>query len=213
MKTLVFDIDGTLTTNISWERLNAAAGVSPEEDYALYSGFMRGDFDYVTWTQQLESLYKARGVLTREIAKSALLNFSLKDGVIEAITTCRNKGYSIMLLSGGFVTMAQAVGEMVGADSVFATSDIAFDNDGYFDHFLSGGEEGEAKAAILIEYCEKENIELTDCIPIGDSTNDIPLFNQTGNGVTYTWCKPEVQSAARHIIEDIRDFPALLDIL
>ncbi len=213
MKTIVIDIDDTLTTSNSWERLNAAAGVTPKEDYELYTSYIRGDFDYVTWTQQLESLYKARGVLTREIAKSALLNFSLKDGVIEAITTCRNKGYSIMLLSGGFVTMAEAVGEMLNVDVVFATSDIAFDSANNFDHFMSNGEEGEAKANILRAYCEKENIVSTDCIAVGDSMNDVPLFNQTGNGVTFSWCKPEVQSAARHVIEDIRDFPALLDIL
>ncbi len=213
MKTLVFDIDGTLTTNISWERLNAAAGVTPDEDYALYSGFMRGDFDYEAWTQQLESLYKTRGVLTREAAKSALLNFTLKDGVIDTITSCKNQGHTVMLLSGGFVTMAEAVGEQVLADVVYATSDITFDDTGNFEHFLSSGEEGEAKAKILKTYCEKENIKLTGCITIGDSMNDVPLFKLTGNGVTFSWCKPEVQSAARHIINDIRDFPALLDIL
>lgn len=213
MKTLVFDIDGTLTTNISWERLNAAAGVTPEEDYALYSGFMRSDFNYESWTRQLSALYKSRGVLTRQSAKTALNNFELKAGVIETITACRDRGYTIMLLSGGFVTMAEAVGEQVLADVVYATSDISFDDAGNFDHFISGGEEGEAKANILRTYCIKENIALTDCIALGDSENDVPLFKLTGNGVTFTWCKPDVQSAARNIIEDIRDFPALLDIL
>ncbi|MFM2339999.1 MAG: phosphoserine phosphatase SerB [Candidatus Parcubacteria bacterium] len=213
MKTIIFDVDDTLTTSGSWERLNAAAGITADEDFALYSGFMQGDYDYHTWTKQLEDLYRERHLLTRDIATKTLLDFELRTGVLETTQTLKAHGHVILLISGGFREMVEAVGSMTQADAVFATSDIAFDDAGYFHHFISSGEEGEAKANILRDYCKKRNIDLTDCVAIGDSTNDITLFQLTGNGVTFSWCKPEVQAAARHIIDDIRDFPALLDIL
>ncbi len=213
MKTLVFDVDDTLTTSGSWERLNAAAGVTAEEDFALYSGFMSGDYNYEEWNKRIESLYHERRILTREIATKALLDFELRAGVLETIRILKETGWVILLISGGFREMAEAVSSMIQADGVFATSDLAFDETEHFDHFIGDEEQGNAKLNILQSYCQKENLKLTDCIAIGDSTNDIPLFKLTGNGVTFTWCKPDVQSAARHIIEDIRDFPALLDIL
>ncbi len=212
MKTLVFDVDDTLTTSNSWERLNASAGVTADEDFALYSGFMRGDYDYIDWNNRLESLYRERQILTREIATKTLLDFELRAGVLETMQTLKKKGYTIVLISGGFREMVEAVGSMTQADAVFATSDLVFDEADYFHHFISGGEEGEAKAKILRTYCQKHNIKVTDCITVGDSSNDITLFQLTGNGVTFSWCKSEVQDAARYIIEDICDFPALLDI-
>lgn len=210
MKILVFDIDDTLTTSNSWERLNAAAGLTAEEDYALYSGFMRGDFDYDTWTKRLETLYRERGVLTREIANAALLKFELREGVVDTIKHYKDRGHTIMLLSGGFKIMAEAVGQLINADTVIALSDLAFDVNGQFDHFVSEGEEGQAKLKRLEAYCASHNILVTDCICVGDSMNDVPLFVASGQGVTFTWCKDVVKEKARYIIADIRDLPTII---
>jgi phosphoserine phosphatase len=213
MKTLVFDIDDTLTTNGSWERLNAAAGVTTEEDYALYNAFKNKEIDYDTWTNRLGTLYREQGLLTRTIAEAALLNFTLRDGVTETIQLLKEHGHTIILLSGGFRLMAEAVAAQVGANQVTALSDLIFDDNNHFVDFVSQGEEGEAKLEALNGYCKRLSVDITSCIAVGDSINDIPLFKATGNGVTFTWCSETVKSTARYCIEDIRDFPPLLDIL
>ncbi len=210
INTTVFDIDDTLTTSNSWERLNVAAGVTADEDYELYSGFMRGDFDYESWIQQLENLYRERNILTRELAEETLLNFTLREYVVNTILELKSNGYTIVLLSGGFRTMAEAMGKLVHADKVFALSDIVYNDNNRFDHFLSHGEEGHAKLQTLEGYCTQAGILLTDCITIGDSMNDVPLFDVTTNGVTFSWCKDAVKAKAKTVINDIRDLIPLL---
>jgi HAD superfamily phosphoserine phosphatase-like hydrolase len=210
MKTIVFDVDHTLTTTGSWERLNTAAGVTTEEDYDLYRRYMCGDFDYSSWTTQLSALYHERKQLTKDLATKALLHFELRAGVIETIQALQDIGHPIVLISGGFREMVEAIGTVTGVSTTYATSDLVFDNGGYFDKFISRGEEGEAKAQLLRQHCINTHIAVTDCVAVGDSTNDITLFTITGNGVTFSWCKPAVQAAAHHIINDIRDLPILL---
>jgi len=43
---IFFDIDNTLTEDNIWERLNTAAGITPEEDSALYKKFSAGELSY-----------------------------------------------------------------------------------------------------------------------------------------------------------------------
>ncbi len=212
-KTIIFDVDDTLTTNGSWERLNAAAGLTPEEDYGLYMAFVGGEIDYDTWTDKLASLYKERSLLTEAVATKALNNFALRDGVVETFELLRQRGYTVVLISGGFRVMVETVQSILKADTSIALSDLAFDSEGNFDHFISNGEEGAAKLRTIEGYCQIHHISPHDCVAVGDSINDTPLFEMTGNGVTFSWCKPNIKAHARHVIDDIRDFPALLDIL
>ncbi len=213
MKTLVVDIDDTLTTSNSWERLNAAAGLTPEEDYGLYMAFVSGEIDYASWTDTLASLYKERGLLTEAVATKALNDFTLRDGVVETFELLRQRGYTIVLISGGFRVMVEAVQSILKADTSIALSDLAFDSEGTFDHFISNGEEGAAKLRTIEGYCQIHHISPHDCVAVGDSINDTLLFDLTGNGVTFSWCKPNIQARAKYVIDDIRDFPPLLDIL
>ncbi len=213
MKTLVFDIDDTLTTSGSWVRLNKAAGVTDTEDYQLYIAFTQGQIDYQAWLSQLASLYKERNQLTPDKAAGTLKDFTLRDGVTETFAFLHQHGYRTVLLSGGFRGMVEAVQGIVNADTSIALSDIVFDATGNFDYFISHGEEGAAKVRMLETYCKERQLKPSDCVAVGDSSNDVALFDLTGNGVTFSWCKPEVKARAKYVIADIRDFPALLDIL
>lgn len=53
----------------------------------------------------------------------------------------------------------------------------------------------------------------TECIAVGDSSNDIPLFVETGCGITFTWAKEPVQAASVDQIETLCDLPKALQAL
>ena len=48
------------------------------------------------------------------------------------------------------------------------------------------GDESEAKLKILEDFCALKDIEISQCICIGDGDNDLPMFQKTGHGITFT---------------------------
>ncbi len=210
MTTVVFDIDDTLTTTSGWGQLNAAAGMTAEKDYELYQGYQRGDYNYDQWTKLIAQEYHIQKQLTRNLAEATLTSFNLRDGARESCDELRALGYDIMLITGGFKTTARAVALVLGIDTYLYVSDIVYAADNTFSHFVSKGEEGEAKLDLLRNYCQKESLDLHACIAVGDGANDIPLFTATGNGVTFTWAKASVKEKAKYIIDNLRDLPTFL---
>jgi glucosyl-3-phosphoglycerate synthase len=208
-KIIVLDIDDTLTTDGSWERLNLAAGMTAEEDYFLYKQFADGVITYNEWTLAIETHYRRHNKLTSDIARHVLTTYSLREHVLDTVHQLQTDGHRLILITGGFLTTAAHVANQLAIDDYYAVTDIIFFEEGTFEKFVSQGEEGEAKLNILTSICEQESINIRDCIAVGDSINDIPLFRATGNGVTFSWTKQIVQDAAKYIIEDWSNFPSL----
>lgn len=211
MKLFFFDIDDTLTTDGSWLRLNLAAGLSKEEDYSLYMNFYKKQISYQEWTNELASLYQHKSILTSDVANEALTSFTLKSGAAEAIISVQAAGFRPILLTGGFRVTAEAVALKLGINDYYAVSDLEFDTDKKFLNFRSDGEEGVAKLLAAKRYCDKYCVDISTCYAVGDSMNDLPLFNETRNGITFSWCKAEVQAGAQHIINDLNELPSLLN--
>lgn len=213
MKTIVFDIDDTLITDNSWVRLHIAAGMTKQQDYELYNSYQNKIIDYSTWTATIEEIYREKNILTKEGANKVLTEYKVRDGVEEVIKIIRLRNYKPILMTGGFLCTAQHLAKSLAIDTWFACTDINWSNKNTFINFISDGDEGEFKLKTLNRYCEQTGDNIRDCIVVGDSNNDIPIFEATGNGVCFTWCKPDVKAAAKYVITDIRDLPTLLDNL
>lgn len=211
MKIIFFDIDNTLTIDNSWERLNLAAGMTKEEDDDLYQKFHTGQCTYQSWTEQLEEQYRNHGLLNKTIANNALRSYTLHTSAKEIIATIYNRGYTPVLITGGFVSTAEAVGSDLGVETYYAATDITFTDKGIFQSLISHGEEGVAKLNLALEYVKNHDIDIKNCLAVGDSSNDIPLFEATGHGITFAWTKESVQRSAKYIINDLSDLENILN--
>lgn len=207
--TLVFDIDDTLCDN-SWYRLNTAAGVTSAEDYALYQGFSRCDFNYQEWTNRLADIYRGRNILTEKIAGEVLRGYTIKGDAMSVIAALKDRGYEIILITGGFGITAEHLGTQLGLKNYFATSNLEFATDGTFINISTAIDDGEAKVSILKNYLLQTGKSVQGCTAIGDSSNDIPLFNFTKNGIAFDWSKDSVKISAKQTISTLSD---LLNIL
>lgn len=66
-----------------------------------------------------------------------------------------------------------------------------------------------AKLQQLRELAAEQQVSLSDCLVVGDGSNDVPLFAATGNGVTFA-----DSPAARHarwVIADLRDVLTIVE--
>jgi len=201
---IFFDIDNTLTEDNSWERLNIAAGITVEEDNALYKKFSAGEISYQEWTKQLEYLYNSRQILNHEIAQKALINFTIRPDAKSTIKQLQALGYEVVLLTGGFKATAKKLAEEMEIQNFIYVTDLLF-RDEHAIHLESKGEEGIAKLRLANEYCDIQNVSIKSQWAVGDSSNDIPLFKVVERSFTFTWSKDNVKDAATDQIDELGD--------
>ncbi len=211
IKLVSFDLDGTIITNNSWVELNTAFGIDPEIDWGLYDDFIAGKITYQEWLDTLSNLWKAHPEkLTREYILSHM-RYDFRPHIHEVIESLHARGYKTMaIISGAPDIVADDVASKLGIHYARSTN-IATFKDGVFDSFVDNGDETrDGKPNLLQEICTIENITLQQCVHIGDSMTDVPLFDATGNGITFSSSKQSVRDRARWVIDDLLE---MLDIL
>jgi len=208
-KTIVFDIDDTLCDN-SWRRLNTAAGITDEEDYALYLGYTRGEFNYREWITRLADMYRKHNFITEKLAREVLSAYVLNDDTEVVVSELKNRGYDIILITGGFDITAEHLGTKLELTHYYATSRLEFNDAGLFTNIITATDDGEDKVTILKKYLKETGKLASDCIAVGDSSNDIPLFNFTKNGIAFDWSKNLVKDTAQHAISTLSDLLKIL---
>lgn len=210
IKLVCFDMDGTLIEQNSWYALNTALGVTPAEDLAMYEAYGAGELSYEDWISRLVSLYKERGVATRENVTAALTRYQLRDGAVELVEYLKGKGYRVAIVSGSFDVTVDAVAGQLGITLRQANTRVTFGPDGYLTELVSQGDEKDAKVRHLETICNQEGIKLTDCVCIGDGGNDIELFNATKHGIAFTDAPAFVREAAWKVVEQLSDIKKVL---
>jgi len=134
----------------------------------------------------------------------------LNDDTEVVVNELKNRGYDIILITGGFDITAEHLGTKLELTHYYATSKLEFSGVGLFADIIASIEDGEAKVAILKKYLDQTGKLASDCIAVGDSSNDIPLFNFTKNGITFDWSKDVVKDAAKHTIYTLSDLLKIL---
>jgi phosphoserine phosphatase len=206
---ICFDMDGTLTKSNAWFIFNTLMGITPEYDETLFTQYMSGSLAYADWINLLRTEYK-KVTRNRTEIESALFNVSYRDEVRETITALKTRGYMTAMITGGFDVTAFKVGQELGITHVIANTRCLFDPNDVFLDVVSYGEEGPCKVIHLEYLCTLLQLAPSDCVVVGDGSNDVGLFELTGNGVTFTTSS---DSAKRAAAAEITNFNELLTIL
>jgi phosphoserine phosphatase len=210
IKLICFDFDDTLTKENSWYSLNTAMGIFPEEDYAMYVEYKHGHVTYTEWTHKIETLYRNRGLATKDRITKVLQRFELRHDAKGVISKLQEKGYEVVIISGSFDITIKKAAEILTIKTWRAGTKINFDSKNNFLNFTSHDGEAETKLLQLKEICSEKGIAITDCVCIGDGANDLKLFKATGHGICFIDGTDEVRTAAEHYIQNLSD---LLHIL
>jgi HAD superfamily phosphoserine phosphatase-like hydrolase len=180
MKPLIcFDLDGTLTPFSTWEAFNARLGITPEDDYKLFSLYKEGNLDYKAWMVELMKLYKENGAVTKQDIEDTANDITLRPEAEAAIAAAKEKGYHVIMLSGAVDAMAKPLAAKAGIGEWFAVNKAVFNENNELVDIEDSGHERDAKLLLLTEYCLKNGYELADVITVADGGNDTELFKVT----------------------------------
>jgi len=192
-----FDMDSTLIQTEVIDELAELAGVGSEVK-AITESAMQGEIDFNESFVRRMKLLKG---LSEDVLRNVAVNLPITKGAKRLIDTLRNYGFKTAILSGGFTYFGNYLKEQLNIDYVFANQlEIK-------DGALTGGHIGEIvdgnkKAEYLKLLAEKEGIDISQTIAIGDGANDLQMLNLAGLGIAFH-AKPKVKDNAQNSISSI----------
>jgi len=194
---VAFDMDSTLIQAEVIDELAKEAGVG-EQVSAITEAAMRGELDFKQSLRKRLSLLEG---LDESVLKKVADRLPLTEGAEKLISTLKNLGYTIAILSGGFTYFGNILKKKLDIDYVYA-NELEIVDGKLTGKALGKIVDAERKAELLQKIATKENIALQQVIAVGDGANDLPMLNLAGLGIAYH-AKPKVKEGARQSISTL----------
>jgi phosphoserine phosphatase len=187
---VVMDVDSTLIQDEVIELLAEHAGRA-DEVAAVTEAAMRGELDFA---QSLHARVATLAGLPASVLDEVRDAVRLTPGARTLVRTLKRLGFTVAVVSGGFVEVVEPIARELGIDHVRANRLEVVDG------VLTGRVVGDVvdragKAAALREFAALEGLPLSRTVAIGDGANDLDMLAAAGLGVAFN-AKPMVRRQA-----------------
>ena len=205
MKLCVFDFDSTLMDGETIDFLANELGFK-EKVSSITKRAMAGELDFFESLIQRVALLKG---LKKEKVDEVCRNLPYMKGAKESIKELKQRGYKVVVFSGGFRNATDYAKDILGYDASF--SNILHDKNGVLTGLVGGDMMfGFSKGDMLKRLQNILKISPKDCMVVGDGANDISMFKYANIKVAF--CANEIlKKEATHIIDE-KDLRKILDI-
>jgi phosphoserine phosphatase len=200
-KLIAFDMDSTL---INIECIDEMAGMvgRQQEVSAITEAAMRGEItDYKdSLRRRVALLQGAPADVMQQVFEQKL---QLNPGVKPLIAACQHAGLSTLIVSGGFDYFTDRLQTMLGLDATRSNKLEIVDGvltGRMLDQYWGDICDGEEKKRMLQTTCARLGLSSTQCIAVGDGSNDLPMMHWCGLSVAYQ-AKPKVRQQAQIAID------------
>ena len=198
-----FDLDGTLLAGTSVNlhlaaSLGRLAYVEP-----LEAAYLRGDLTVAELADATARIYRG---LSRRIVWRTLAVIPAIDGLEEVLGLLRRHRVRVLLATCSWRFAAEFFQVRYGFDAVCGT--VMDERRGRLSGVVSTCVDGPAKARFVADYCARHRILSGDCVAIGNSGSDVPMFAAVGRSVALNGTRQA--RAAASVSVDTLDLADLL---
>ena len=202
-KLCVFDFDSTLMDGETIDFLAASLGIE-EKVSNITEKAMNGELDFFESLTTRVSLLKGLPVTKVE---QICQNLPFMPGAKETIKALKQKGYTVVVFSGGFRNATAHAKDILGLDADFANV-LHFK-----DRELSGLVGGDmmfdfSKGDMIVRLQSLLGISQADTMVVGDGANDRSMFTYADTRVAF--CAKEILKKEANIIVDTKDLTQIL---
>lgn len=209
LKLAVFDLDGTLkAVRDPYVYLHERLGVG-EEGKALIARGMAGEFSYEDWLRMDAQLWK--GTLRADL-ETYVREIDYLPGARETISAFKDRGVEVAIISAGLLFHSQIVAAELDIEHYFG-------NEIYFVEEDNGPVvSGEVRAHVPLRGKGRvmERLQITlgvtpaESLSVGDSPDDVPVFERAAVSVAVNPRRIEVTEAADIVLPE-PDLRSLLE--
>ena len=203
-KIVCFDLDGTLLPDNSVSLWLAERMGHAQEMKQLEDRFRSGEISNVDIADASAGWF--RGSRTRDIW-AFLAQARWIRGIQPTLDTLKARGLSVVLgtitwrIAGDFLRDRHGFDEVSGTEMEVRDEVLTGHITRYFDEY--------DKRRFVEEACSARGFSLEECVAVGDSRSDIPLFRVVGRAIAFNGT--EAARAAAHVSVDGPDITAVLD--
>jgi len=177
MKAIMFDFDGTLTSESSnvwkaiWKELGYDTG---DNSYfrELYWKFMTKNITHQQWCDLTCEAFCKKSMKESDLIHIAE-RMKLINGAEDTFKVLKDKGYSLNIISGNIDTVINKVlGDNLKYFDYINSNNLIFDENGFLLGIKGTKYDFETKANFIREYSKKTNINANDICFVGNGKND-----------------------------------------
>ncbi|MBW2975220.1 HAD family phosphatase [Candidatus Woesearchaeota archaeon] len=210
-KLVCFDVDGTLVDNIvfSWQLFHDYFKTDEKKRIKVREKYYKGEISYLEWANHDINMWVEKKARKEDFFNALKHNdVKLMNGALETLNKLREKGIKLAIISGSLNVILEYV--LPNYREYFSDvflSRIDFDKDGNIRKVEATEYDMIKKAAALRIIARKENLDLRECVFVGDHYNDVEIAKEAGLSIAFD-CKDErLREAADHAIDkkDLRE--------
>lgn len=204
--TIVLDIDGTLSNEVSWLKLTEFLGASIESHKKIFDDYKNSITDYPTAKSKLIKLWHDTGNANRSKMLKIFRSWVLRSDAKEIVEYLRAKGYRLCIMSGSVDLYVQSVAEKLGIPDYYANTELVFDEEGGLIDFHYFINQAETKFQHFSEFAQNNRLSTKECAIIGNGDSDVILFRELGYGVAVDHdIHEEVKEYADEVISELSE--------
>jgi|SRR3989338_2545323 len=210
-KLVCFDVDGTLIDNVkfSWNLFHDYFQTDKHKREDARNKFFNGNISYLQWAEHDINMWREKNAKKKDFLK-ALDSLSLMNGAMETLRELKKNGIKLAIISGSLNIVLEKFipNHSEFFDDVFL-SRIYFDSEGSIEKVEATEFDMEMKAEALKRIAKRENINLEECVFVGDYLNDTQAIEEAGLGIAFN-CQEEKLKQAADIVIDKKDLREVL---
>lgn len=210
IKAVVFDIDNTLTNDVSWLKATELLGASVEAHVDIFDKFSKNELSYEVSKSQLIQLWEDTGNNNKQFWEEMFLKWPLKDDAQELVDYAHRQNYKTVLITGSFDIFAKAIAEKLGIPLWYANTEMVWSTDDALIDFHYVRDQAAQKLVHFQEFIQQNGIDAQDCVVIGDGDNDIELFKTTGRGIAVSKDSQNLMDVAWKSVDNLSEVKDIL---
>lgn len=201
LKLAVFDLDGTLKqVPDPYVYLHRHLGTMDKAAKFFAQG-MAGEIDYIDWLRLDAELWMGtpKATLERLLRQNPYL-----PGARETVAALKARSVRVAIISSGLLLHAEMVAAELGLGPVFG-NEIFFDGDAA-SPVVSGRVRAHVttrgKGMVMERLQAQLGVLPAECLAVGDTGSDVPLFERAAVGVAVNPSRQEVAAAADIVLPE-----------